>query len=120
VPPTGCGIPIASRAAANARRSSASELDQGAGDALDLGDLHGAVEVERLEVQAVRGVEVRGHRLRVGVDENRAHTGLMQRPRGMDRAVIELDPLTDPDRPGPNHKGGTSGDRLAFGLLFPA
>ena len=54
--------------------------------------------VERLEVQARARVEVGGHGLRVGVDHHRAPARAAEDVRRLDGAVVELDPLPDPDR----------------------
>ena len=58
-----------------------------------------ALRIERLEIQPGAGVEVGRDRLRVGVDHDRAPTGPPERVGGLDRAVVELDPLPDPHRP---------------------
>ena len=75
------------------------ELHQGACDLLGLSHQRRAIFVKRIEVEAVRRVEVRGDCLGVRVDQHRPHPRLAQRPRRVHRAVVELDPLADPDRP---------------------
>src|SRR5207247_4283330 len=56
-------------------------------------------ERERLEVEAVRGVVVGRHRLRIAVDHDRLEADLAQRERRMDAAGVELDSLADAVRP---------------------
>jgi hypothetical protein len=60
-----------------------------------LDDVQHVLEGQRLEVQAVGGVVVGRHGLRVGVDHDRLEAGLAQRPHGVDGGVVELDALTD-------------------------
>ena len=54
---------------------------------------------ERLEVEPVGGVVVGGDGLRVAVDHDRLVPERAERLRGVDAAVVELDPLADPVRP---------------------
>ncbi len=63
--------------------------------------LEHVLERQRLEVQPIRGVIVGGHRLRIAVDHHRLKTGLAQRGCRMHAAVVELDPLADAVRSGP-------------------
>ncbi len=81
--------------------------DTGAGPVLPLArgvlgvvDLQHVLEREGLEVQPVGGVVVGGHRLGVAVDHHRFEPDRTQRGRGMHTAVVELDALADPVRPG--------------------
>ena len=62
---------------------------------------------QRLEVQPVRGVVVRGDRLGVAVDHHRLVAGGPQGERGVHAAVVELDALADPvgARPQDDHPG---------------
>ena len=53
--------------------------------------------VQRLEVQPVAGVEVRGHGLWVGIDHDAADPGLGERPGRVHAAVVEFDTLADAD-----------------------
>ena len=116
-------------------RGLAAELDQRAAGLFRASHMERTVEVERLEVQAVRCVEVGGHCLGVGVDHHRAHTSFAQRPRGVHRAVVELDALPDPDRPGTHDEDGAlevgplrplrrhlpmNGEEFRFVFLLPA
>ena len=60
-------------------------------------DLSHVLEDERLEVEPVGGVEVRGHRFGVVVDQDRI---LSRATDGVDRmhaTVVELDALPDAD-----------------------
>ena len=60
-----------------------------------LDDVEHVLERQRLEVEPVGRVVVGGDRLRVAVDHDRFHAELAQRERGVDAAVVELDPLAD-------------------------
>ena len=55
---------------------------------------------QRLEVQTVSGIKVSGNGLRVVVDDDGLAAELLQRPDSVNRAVVELDALTDADRAG--------------------
>ena len=78
--------------------------------------------VERLEVQPRRRVEVGRNRLRVRVDHDRRAPQPAERVGRLDRAVVELDPLADPDRPGADdhrrrtHDGRSLGRRAGRGV----
>ena len=72
--------------------------------------------VQRLEVEPIRGIEVGGDGLRVAVRHHCAPAIRAERLGGLDRGVIELDPLTDPDRAGTDHEGSIA--RLRFGLVL--
>ena len=82
---------------------------------LGIDDTAHALGVERLEVEAGRGIEVGRDRLRVRVDHDRAPAELAERVRRVDRAVVELDPLPDPDRPRADHERRRAGDRGRLG-----
>ena len=101
-------------------RGLAAELDQRASHPLGPRDVQSAVEVERLEVKAVGGVEVGRHRLGVGVDEHGAHAVVAQGPCGVDGAIVELDSLADPNRARSDDDHGLRLDRGRFSLLLPA
>jgi len=77
------------------------ELDYRGGSILTLvlEDVPDALFIQRLEVEAVAGIEVGGHRLRVGVHDDALESHLLQRPRRVHAAVIELDALSDAYRP---------------------
>ena len=76
------------------RRLSA-ELDDHALRLLGLDDVQDVLERERLEVQTRGRVVVGRHRLGVAVHHHRVEADLLQRERGVDAAVVELDPLAD-------------------------
>ena len=63
-------------------------------------DVVHALGVQRVEIQAVAGVEVGGDRLGVVVDEDSLTAVLLEGPDAVDRAVVELDALTDADGAG--------------------
>src|SRR3546814_18022242 len=50
---------------------------------------------QRLEVEAVRGVVIRRHRLRIAVHHDGFIAGLAEGIGGVDAAVVELDALAD-------------------------
>ena len=81
------------------QRRLAAELDD---DALErprlalLGeDLEHVLGGQRLEIEAVGGVVVGRHRLRIAVDHDRFVAGLAQREAGVAAAIVELDALAD-------------------------
>ena len=55
---------------------------------------------QRLEVQTISGVKVGGNGLRVVVDDNGLTAQLLECPDRVNRAVVELDTLTDTDGTG--------------------
>jgi hypothetical protein len=65
---------------------------------LGIDDRSHALRVEGLEVQPRRRVEVGRHGLRVRVDHHRLPAGATKRVGRVDGAVVELDPLPDPNR----------------------
>ncbi len=81
---------------------------------LGVDDVAHALGVERLEVEAGRGVEVGRHGLRVRIDHHRAPARATERVGGLDGAVVELDPLPDPDRAGADDEGRRPGDGRRF------
>ena len=76
---------------------------------LHLDDVHDILGEQRLKVQTVGGVIVRGDGLRVVVDDDHLVAQLLQRPDAVDGGVVELDALTDADGAGAQHHD----DRLA-------
>jgi hypothetical protein len=76
-------------------------------------DLQHALGVERLEVEAVGGVKIGRDRLGVGVDHDRGNAGIAKGTCGLDGRIVELDPLTDPDRPRTDHDGAVAAYRGA-------
>ena len=82
---------------------------------LGIDDAAHALGVERLEVEPRRGVEVGRDGLRVRVDHDRAPAELAERVGGLDRAVVELDPLPDPDRPRADDQRRRALDRRRLG-----
>ena len=80
-------------------RGLAAELDDDAGNGARLRlravDLEDVLERQRLEVQAISGVVVRGDGLGVAVAHDGLVPGLGQRLRRVDTRVVELDALTD-------------------------
>ena len=71
------------------------ELDDHAVGLLVVDDLEHVFERQRLEIEAVGGVVVGGHRLRIAVDHDGLVAVLAQRQRGVHAAVVELDALAD-------------------------
>ena len=66
-------------------------------------DLEHVFQRQRLEVQAVGGVVVGRHGLRVAVDHDGLVAVLAHRERGVHAAVVELDALADAVRPAAQH-----------------
>ena len=75
------------------------ELHDDAFGKLLLVDIEHVFERERLEIKFVARVVIGRNRFRVRVDHDRFEPDLPQRERGVDAAIIELDPLPDPVRP---------------------
>ena len=82
------------------QRGLTAELDDDALGLLAFADGEHGGRVERLEVQAVGGVVVGRHRLRVAVDHDRLVAERAERLHGVHAAVVELDPLADAVRAG--------------------
>ena len=82
----------------------ASELQQNAVGVLAQQHLGDALKGQRVEVQPVAGVEVRGHGLRVVVDDDSLVPEVLDRPCRVDTAVVELDSLPYPNRARANHR----------------
>ena len=82
-----------------AQRGLSAELDDHArdrsGERLRVDDLQHVLEGERLEVQPVGGVVVRGDGLGVAVDHHGLVARVAQREGGVDAGVVELDALAD-------------------------
>ena len=78
----------------------AAELNDRVVRLLGLDDAGHVLRGQRLEVQTVSGVEVSGDGLRVVVDDDGLAAELLQCPDRVNRAVVELDALTDADRAG--------------------
>ena len=76
------------------------ELDDAGVGLLGRDDVVHALGVQRVEIQAVASVEVSGDRLGVVVDEDSLTAVLLEGPDAVDRAVVELDALTDADGAG--------------------
>ena len=75
---------------------------------------------ERLEVEAVGCVVVGRDGLRVAVDHHRLVAESPERLHGVDAAVVELDPLPDPVRPGADdHDARLRRRRQRFVRLAP-
>ena len=83
--------------------------------ALERDDAPHALGIERLEVQARRRVEVGRHGLGVRVDHHGAPALAPEDVGRLDGAVVELDPLPDPDRAAADDEGGGAGDRGRLG-----
>ena len=77
------------------QRRLAAELHDHAFGLLDLDDPEHVFERQRLEVQAVGGVVVRGDGLRVAVDHHGVAPRCAHGHRGVHAAVVELDALAD-------------------------
>ena len=76
---------------------------------LHLDDVHDILGEQRLKVQTVGGIIVRGDGLGVVVDDDYLVAQLLQRPDAVDGGIVELDALTDTDGAGAKYHN----DRLA-------
>ena len=72
---------------------------QRAGGLFGAQDFKHVLRRQRLEIEAVGGVVVGRHGLRVAVDHDRFVTRLAQRVGGVHAAIVELDALADAVRP---------------------
>ena len=95
------------------------QAQQLAGAALDLDQLDHVLGGQRLEVQAVGGVVVGRHGLRIAVDHDGLVAGLAQRVDGMDAAIVELDALADAVRPAAQDDDLLPVGRLRLALRRP-
>src|SRR3546814_12638148 len=75
----------------------------------------------RSEGEAVRGVVIRRHRLRIAVHHDGFIAGLAEGIGGVDAAVVELDALADAVRPAAedHHLGAGAGIGLALRWQWP-
>ena len=99
----GSGTPAADEGSRQVQRRLSPELDEcrqplPSGRRLRVDDLQDALRVQRLEVEARRGVEVGRDGLRVGVDHDGRLPVGTQRLGRLDGAVVELDALADAHR----------------------
>ncbi len=70
---------------------------------LHVDDLQHVLGRERLEIQAVGSVVVRGDSLRVVVDDDDVIAHGLERPHAVDGRIVKLDALADADGPGAEH-----------------
>ena len=85
-----------------------SELDDDALRPLALADREHLLHAKGLEVEPVGGVVVGRDGLGVAVDHYRFVAERAERARGVDAAVVELDPLADPVRAGAEDDDGAA------------
>ncbi len=100
------------------QRCLAAELDDDSDGLLALDHLEHVLDGERLEVEPVGRVGVGRDRLRVAVDHDRVVAERAERLDGADAAVVELDALSDPVRPGAEDDDGRPRRRLELVLLL--
>ena len=74
------------------------EGDHDADGVLDIDDLQHVLGRERLEIQAVSGVIVRGDGFGVVVDDDDVVAHGLERPHAVDGRIVKLDALPDADR----------------------
>ena len=112
--------------ASQVQRSLPAELHDHTVGLFHIHDVHHVLKSQRLEIQSVGDVVIRGDCFRVGIDHDRLIAQLLQRKRGVHAAIIELNPLPDPVRTaaedhnllfGPAGVGLHLGD-LYLGLVF--
>ena len=103
-------------------RRLATELDDGGRpltvERLVLQQVTHRLLIERLEVEAVTGIEVGGDGLGVGVDHDRLQAGLLEGPGGVHGAVVELYPLADADGPAADNERAVALQRRRLILLI--
>ena len=87
-----------SRGQLNGRLSS--ELHNSVVGVLDVNDVFHVFGRQRLKIQLVRNVKVRGNRLGVVVDDNCLEPSLRKSPGRVNRTVVKFDALADADRTG--------------------
>ena len=75
------------------------ERDDHAVGPLGFDDVLHVLRRQRLKIEAVGGVEIRGNRLRVVVDDDHLEPRALERPDAVDGGIVELDALADADRP---------------------
>ena len=80
-------------------RGLAAELGDRSPAFLALINVQHVFQRERLEKQLIARVIVRGDGLRIGIDHERLEPILLERERGVDATIIELDALADAVRP---------------------
>ena len=78
------------------QRGLAAELNNHPIGALGFDHVEHVFEGQRFEVEAIAGVVIGGHRLRVAVHHHRGQPLLLQGKGGVAAAVVELDALADP------------------------
>ena len=100
------------------QRRLAAELDDHAHRPFRVTDGQDVLGRHRLEVQAAGRVVVGRHGLGVAVDHDRLEPGLLQRERRVHARVVELDPLSDPVRPGAQDQHAWPGRRPDLGLVL--
>ena len=108
------GTPAAARSRAKLERRLAAVLHDHAEGFFLVDDLEHVLQRQRLEVEAVGGVVIGGHRFRVAVDHDGLEAVLAQRHRRVHAAIVEFDPLPDAVRPAAEHD-----DFLPVGRLVP-
>ena len=81
----------------------AAEGDHDADGLLHVDDLQHVLGRERLEIQPVGGVVVRGDGLGIVVDDDDVIAHGLERPHAVDGRIVKLDALADADRPGAEH-----------------
>ena len=79
------------------------ESDDHAHGLLDLHHVQHVFLGERLEIQSVGGIEIRGNGFRVVVDDRHVVAHCLQRPHTVHGGIVELDALADADRAGTEH-----------------
>ena len=93
----------------------AAELADHADRLLDFQHVHHVFRRERLEIQAIGGIEVGGNGFRVVVDDDGIKARALERPDAVHRAIVKLDALADADRAGTQHDDGLAAAVLRFG-----
>ena len=95
-------------------RSLSAELRHDTCGPLAVTDRQHLLDRERLEVEPVRHVVVGGDGLGVAIDHHCLVAELAERLGRVDAAVVELDPLPDPVRPGTEDDHGTGSRAMSL------
>ena len=114
------GTPSAFQRQRQRERRLTAELHDHAVRFLGIVDVQHLFERQRLEVQAVAGVVIRGDSLRIAVHHDRLVPEILQRERRVAAAVIELDSLPDAVRAAAENHDLLAIARIGFRLRLVA
>ena len=103
------------------QRRLAAELDDHALGPLFVADGQNVLDRQGLEIQLVSRIVIGRNGFRIAVHHDRFQALVAERERGMDAAIIELDPLPDPIRTAAqDHDLAACRDRGRIGVMIAA